>query len=87
MQRLSFLYSSLIEPHLTYCVEVWVNAFKYNIHPLFVKQKRVIRLVCKSGCLGHTAELFKKLYLLPFNDLIKNKIAILMYKVHHKHFQ
>ena len=34
---LSFLYASLIEPHLTYCVEVWGNAYKSNLHPLYVK--------------------------------------------------
>ena len=81
---LGFLYTSLIEPHLTYCVEVWGNAYKSNLHPLYVKQKRVIRLVCKTGYLEHTAELFKSLYVLPFYDLVKYKIAIFMYKVFHK---
>ena len=81
---LSFLYTSLIEPHLTYCVEVWGNAYKSNLHPLYVKQKRVIRLLCKTGYLEHTAELFKSLYVLHFYDLIKYKIAIFMYKVFHK---
>ena len=81
---LRFLYTSLIEPHLTYCVEVWGNAYKSNLHPLYVKQKRVIRLVCKTGYLEHTAELFKSLCVLPFYDLVKYKIAIFMYKVFHK---
>ena len=30
---LSFLYASLIEPHLTYCVELWGNAYKSSLHP------------------------------------------------------
>ena len=81
---LSFLYTSLIEPHLTYCVEVWGNAYKSNLHPLYVKQKRVIRLVCKTGYLDHTAELFKSLYVLPFYDLVKYKIAIFLYNVFHE---
>ena len=51
---------------------------------LYVEQKRVIRLVCKTGYLEHTAELFKSLYVLPFYDLVKYKIAIFMYKVFHK---
>ena len=80
---LSFLYTSLIEPHLTYCVEVWGNAYKSNLHPLYVKQKRVIRLVCKTGYLEHTVYMYV-LYVLPFYDLIKYKIAIFMYKVFHK---
>ena len=83
-ESLSFLYASLIEPHLTYCVEVWGNACKSNLHPLYVKQKRVIRLVCKTGYLEHTVELFKSMYVLPFYDLLRYKIAIFMYKVFHK---
>ena len=81
---LRFLYTSLIEPRLTYCVEVWGNAYKSNLHPLYVKEKRVIRLLCKTGYLEHTAELFKSLNVLPFYDLVKYKIAIFMYKVFHK---
>ena len=83
-ESLSFLYTSLIEPHLTYSVEVWGSTYKSNLHPLYVKQKRVIRLVCKTGYLEHTVELFKSLYVLPFYDLIKYKIGIFMYKVYHK---
>ena len=49
-----------------------------------LNKKRVIRLVCKTGYLEHTAELFKSLYVLPFYDLVKYKIAIFMYKVFHK---
>ena len=80
----SFLHTSLIEPHITFCVEVWSNAYKSNLHPLYIKQKHVIRLVCKTGYLEHTAEWSKNLYVLPFYDLIKYKIAIFMYKVYHK---
>ena len=65
---LSFLYTSLIEPHLTYCVEVWGNAYKSDLRPLYAKQKRVISLVCKTGYLEHTAELLQSLYELPFYD-------------------
>ena len=51
---------------------------------MYVIQKRVIRLVCKTGYIEHTAELFTSLYVLPFYDLMKYKIAIFMYKVYHK---
>ena len=81
---LCFLYTSLIEPHLTYCVEVWGNVYKSNLQPLYAKRKRVIRLVCKTGYLEHIAELVKSLYVLPFHDLIKYKIAIFTYKVFHR---
>ena len=70
-ESLSFLYSSLIETHITYCVEVWGNASNSNLHPLHAKQKRVIRLVCKTGYLEHTVELLRSLHVLPFYDLMK----------------
>ena len=60
------------------------TAYKSSLHPVYVKQIRVIRLVCNTGYLEHTAELFKSLYVLPFYDLIIYKIAIFMYKVLHK---
>ena len=53
------MYTSLIEPHLTYCVKVWGNANKSNLHPLYAKQERVFCLVCKTGYLEHITELFK----------------------------
>ena len=31
---LSSPYTSIIESHLTYCVEVWGNAYKSNMNPL-----------------------------------------------------
>ena len=51
---LSSLYTSLLQQHLTYCVEVWANAYKSNQNPLYVNQKRLIPLIIKSGYLHHT---------------------------------
>ena len=56
-----FFYTSLIEPHLTHCIEVWGNAYKSNLHPLYVKQRRVIPLVSKTVYQEHTAELLKRI--------------------------
>ena len=67
---------------MTYCVEVWGNACKSNLHHLYVKQKHVINLVSKN--LQHTAKLLKSLHVLPFSDLIKYKLATFMYKVYPK---
>ena len=48
---------------------------------LYKNQKRAIRIVCKSSYLCHSAELFKKLEVLPIFHLVKYKTAIFMYKV------
>ena len=78
---LNSLYSSLVEPHFTYCVEVWGNTYRTYLQSLYKKQKRAIRIVCKSIYLCHSAELFMKLEVLPLFHLVKYKTAIFMYKV------
>ena len=78
---LNSLYSSLVEPHFTYCVEVWGNTYRTYLQSLYKKQKRAIRIVCKSSYLCHSAELFRKLEVLPLLHLVKYKTAIFMYKV------
>ena len=67
---LNSLYSSLVEQHFTYCVEVWGNTFRTYLQSLYEKQKRAIRIVCKSSYLCHSAELFKKLEVLPLFHLV-----------------
>ena len=78
---LNSLYSSLVEPHFTYCVEVWGNTYRSYLQSLYRKQKRAIRIVCKSSYLCHSADLFKKLEVLSLFHLVKYKTAIFMYKV------
>ena len=78
---LNSLYSSLVEPHFTYCVEVWGNTYRTYLQSLYKKQKRAIRIVFKSSYLCHSAELFRILEVLPLFHLVKYKTAIFMYKV------
>ena len=70
------LYSSLIvqqqqQAQLTCCVEVWCNAYKYNLNPLYAKEKHLIHLISKAGNLVHIANMFESLYVfcLSFNKV------------------
>ena len=78
---LNSLYSSLVEPHFTYCVEVWGNTYRSYLQSIYIKQTMAIRIVCKSSYLCHPADLFKKIEVLPLFHLVKYKAAIFMYKV------
>ena len=83
---LSSLYTSIIEPHLTYGVAVWVNAHRSNMNPLYVRQRCLIRLITKYGHLYHTTNLFQSWNIFPFFHLIKYKVDIFMHKVYYEIF-
>jgi hypothetical protein len=74
------LYCTLILPYFSYCIENWGNTYKTNIQPLFILQKRAIRIICKKEYRAHTAKLFRKMGILKLEDLILWKTAILMWK-------
>ena len=77
-------YCTLILPYLNYCSENWGNTYESNLNKLFLKQKRVIRIINKATFYAHTTLLFKKLNVLKLKDLIELKTAIFMYKVYTK---
>ena len=41
---LKLLYSSLVLPYIKYCIEVWGNTYKSNVHPIYVLQKKTLRI-------------------------------------------
>ena len=64
---ISSLYTSIIEPHLTYSVYVWGNVYKCYLNPLYVKKKHLIHFIYKSCFLDHLTNLFQCLNMLPFS--------------------
>ena len=59
-KTMRMLYCSLILPYLCYCAEVWGNTYMSNIMPLFLLQKRAIRIIHKVKFGEHTNSLFIK---------------------------
>ena len=52
------IYYSYIYPYFIYCIEVWGNASHCHLHPLFLLQKKIIRIMTFSPYLAHTETLF-----------------------------
>ena len=75
------LYCSFILPYIIYCVEVWGNTYKTNTDPIFILQKKAIRIVTNADYREPTNPLFIKLNTLKFNDLVDFKTIQLMFKV------
>ena len=79
-RALYILYCSLALPYMTYCAEIWRNTCRTNVLPVFLKQKRLLRIVCRCKRLDHTTPLFYKMHALKLFDLIKLKTAVVMFK-------
>ena len=65
---------------MTYCVEIWGNTYKTNIHPIFILQKRAIRIIHKTAYREPTNPLFVELKTVTFLDLIDYRTIQIMFK-------
>ena len=77
---LRLIYCSLYLPYLSYCCEVWGTSYKTATENIVISQKKVVRIINKVNKFHHTRELFLKLKLLKFRDIVDFKIAVLMFK-------
>jgi hypothetical protein len=68
---MKMLYFAMVHSHIVYCINVFSCANITTLSPLKLKQKEAIRIVCNVGYRDHTGPLFKKLGILPFDELIK----------------
>ena len=63
------LYHSLVYPHFQYCNLAWGSALKTIIQPLFLLQKRIIRVIFRANFTDHTDPLFSDLAILKLHDI------------------
>ena len=77
---LKMIYMSLIYSHINYCNLIWGAAEVGIIEPLFILQKKSIRIITKSSYLEHTAPLFESLKLLTVYQVYTLNCSLFMYK-------
>lgn len=77
--RIDFYYA-FIYPFLIYCVTIWGGTYQSYLDPLFIIQKKVIRIIAEIGYNDHTSKYFRMYNLLKFFDIFKFNISIYMYK-------
>ena len=75
------LYCTLILPYLNYCCEIWGNTYKSRIHPLYIKQKRAIRIYGNSDYRALTSPIFYQFKTLCLPDMVTFNSMVFMYKV------
>ena len=78
---LKMLYHTLIFTHINYCNVVWGFTSKRNMERIHKLQKRGIRLITHSLYLSPSLPLFKKMQILPFQELLSLETAIFMFKL------
>ena len=71
------IYYSLI---YTYGVIIWGNTYWSNIKPLYIMQKKAIRIINFLTYQEHTSSHFKKDNFLKFDDIVKLYTALFMYQ-------
>ena len=74
------LYLSLIYPYYNYCILAWGSTNKSVLQPLFLYQKKLVRIITTSDYYAHTNPLFKQLKILKLEDLFVYHTQLLMYK-------
>ena len=83
-KMLVMVYNSTLHSHLMYCISSWGSASNSNMRPLFLLQKRAMRIITHSNRRTRTTPLFSRLQILKLHDIYKLEIAKLMHKVHKK---
>ena len=78
-ESLKCLYYSFIYPYMIYCNKVWGSAYKTNIEPLFILQKRAVRIILGVHPRCPSEPLFTTLKFLNCENIFKYLIGRLMY--------
>ena len=63
------LYYALIYPFLTYGILIWGNTYETTLKPLFILQKKAVRIITFSKLDSCSSSLFKSLGLIKFFDI------------------
>ena len=80
---LKMLYFAMVHSHIVYCINVYSCANITSLNPLKLKQKEAIRVITNAGYRDHTGPLFKRLSILPLDDLIKYSQLKFMHNFYH----
>ncbi len=83
LKVLQSLYYSLFHCHLSYGLSVWGNSDMSHLSKVFILQNKFLWAITFSNFSAHTAPIFKKLGILPINELIHYKIVSLMWDFDH----
>ena len=82
-ESLTSLYYSFIYPYLIYCNHIWGSACKTHIEPLYILQKRALRIITGVHPRLPSEPLFPQLKFLNCENIFKYFVGRLVYTVCH----
>ena len=77
---LKMIYMSLIHSYLNYCNLIWGSVENTILNPLFILQKKAIRIVDKAYFLEHTKPIFKTHKVLTLHQIYDLNCLLFAYK-------
>ena len=81
MASLKTLYSSLIFPHYSYCLEAWGTCQSKFSKRIKAIQKKAVRTVFRSHYLSHTEPRMKSINILKFDDQYRFQCLTLLFNM------
>jgi hypothetical protein len=81
---LSNLYYSFVYPHIVYCIEVWGNAADEHVNPLYLLQKKCVRIITNSSKFASSKPLFTSLEFLTVSQIYAFRMYLFRYKFMNK---
>ena len=82
-ESLKCLYYSFIYIYVIYCNQVCGSAYQTNIEPLFIWQKKTVRIILGVHPRSPSEPLFTTLKFLNCENIFKYRIGPLMYRIYH----
>ena len=70
-RHMLLIYNSYIKSIMDYCAPLFVGTANIHLRPIFILQKKAIRIISNVSSRTSTAELFKQLRILPYLKSIK----------------
>ena len=71
---------SLIYSYINYCNLIWGSACKTILEPLYILQKKAVRIINNSASLDHSDPIFKLLGLMTIFKVFKLNCLLFDYK-------
>ena len=69
---------------MIYGTIIWGNTYNTNLQPIFILQKRAMRLITFLRSEEYSSPLYQSLEIIKFLDLVTFHLAIFMYKYHNQ---